>query len=404
MWFSEIRPFLIQRLTSKLAKASGVQRFVEEQLTLFLDAVQISIETGEPAWLDPILEEWVRQHTEADGLSIAQDVHTLLNDITLETATLIHESYPENDINFTQTLLPILLYAQQKVFQSILARVNDEHQKKAVNIQNMLDRLEKSKSNFISIAGHELKTPLTLLEGYTTMFDEALRRDERIQDYRQYIVGIKKGASRLKQIVQDMIDVSLIDSRMLLLNFQPCSINNLIRVVVQDIKQGIPDRNLELRFQPIEETQEPIYLDEIRISQAIKNVIENAVKFTPDGGVITISGRRLPGFIEITVTDSGIGIDPEDQLIIFEKFSQLGNASLHSTSKSKFKGGGAGLGLPIAKGIVEAHGGTVWVESEGYNEVTYPGSIFHLMIPEYRNPPIINKSANKPNIGIEENN
>lgn len=404
MWFSEIRPFLIQRLTAKLAKASGVQRFVEEQLSLFLDAVQISIETGEPAWLDPILEEWVRQHTEADGLQIAKDVHTLLNDITLETATLIHESYPENDINFTQTLLPILLYAQQKVFQSILARVNDEHQKKAINIQNMLDRLEKSKSNFISIAGHELKTPLTLLEGYTTMFDEALRRDERIQDYRQYIIGIKKGASRLKQIVQDMIDVSLIDSRMLLLNFQPCSINNLIKVVVQDIKQGIPDRNLELHFQPIEETQEPIYLDEIRISQAIKNVIENAVKFTPDGGVITISGRKLPGFIEITVTDSGIGIDPEDQLIIFEKFSQLGNASLHSTSKSKFKGGGAGLGLPIAKGIVEAHGGTVWVESDGYNEVTCPGSIFHLMIPEYRNPPIINKSATKPNIGIEENN
>jgi signal transduction histidine kinase len=89
----------------------------------------------------------------------------------------------------------------------------------------------------------------------------------------------------------------------------------------------------------------------------------------------------LSGFIEVTVADTGIGISAEDQATIFEKFGQLGRVDLHSSGKTKFKGGGPGLGLPIARGILEAHGGSIWVESEGYDEVRNPGSIFHILIP-----------------------
>lgn len=94
-----------------------------------------------------------------------------------------------------------------------------------------------------------------------------------------------------------------------------------------------------------------------------------------------MDGRLLPGFQEVTVEDTGIGISAKDQETIFEKFGQLGNASLHSSGKTKFKGGGPGLGLPIAKGIIEAHGGTIWVESEGHDEKGCPGSIFHVLLP-----------------------
>jgi signal transduction histidine kinase len=95
----------------------------------------------------------------------------------------------------------------------------------------------------------------------------------------------------------------------------------------------------------------------------------------------------LPGFIEVTISDSGIGIDPEDHTKIFEKFSSLGSVSLHSSGKTKFKGGGPGLGLPITKGIIEAHGGAIWVESEGYNEDMCPGSVFHILLPLRKSPP-----------------
>ena len=110
-------------------------------------------------------------------------------------------------------------------------------------------------------------------------------------------------------------------------------------------------------------------------------MVSNAIKFTPDKGQITIDGRSLPGFIEITIADTGIGISPENQSVIFEKFGQVGRINLHSSGKTKFKGGGPGLGLPITRGIIEAHGGTIWVESEGFDEEKSPGSTFHILLP-----------------------
>jgi signal transduction histidine kinase len=111
----------------------------------------------------------------------------------------------------------------------------------------------------------------------------------------------------------------------------------------------------------------------------------NAIKFTPDGGSITIGGRYIngnePPQVEIAIRDTGIGIDPALHKLIFEKFNQTGDFLLHSSGKTKFKGGGPGLGLAIARGIVEAHGGRIWVESPGYNEKSFPGSTFFVSLP-----------------------
>jgi len=141
------------------------------------------------------------------------------------------------------------------------------------------------------------------------------------------------------------------------------------------------ERKLTLERKDFEGNRQWIYIDSVRLSQAFRNLINNAIKYTPDGGTITIDGRTLPGFIEVTVTDTGIGISAENQAVIFEKFGQLGRVELHSSGKTKFKGGGPGLGLPIARGILEAHGGSLWTESPGHDEITCPGSTFHVLIP-----------------------
>jgi signal transduction histidine kinase len=112
----------------------------------------------------------------------------------------------------------------------------------------------------------------------------------------------------------------------------------------------------------------------------------NAIKYTPDGGCISVGGSithngRGPQWIEVVVADSGIGIDPDEQELIFEKFYQTGDVLLHSSGKTRFKGGGPGLGLAIARGIVEAHGGKIFVESPGHDERRYPGSRFHVRLP-----------------------
>jgi len=148
-----------------------------------------------------------------------------------------------------------------------------------------------------------------------------------------------------------------------------------------EVDSALKVRNLTIVRNEFDGNRVWIYVDPTRIQQALGNILNNAIKYTPDGGTITIDGRTLPGFIEVTVTDTGIGISPENQASIFDKFGQLGRVELHSSGKTKFKGGGPGLGLPIAKGILEAHGGSLWVQSPGYDEALCPGSTFHMLIP-----------------------
>jgi signal transduction histidine kinase len=189
------------------------------------------------------------------------------------------------------------------------------------------------------------------------------------------------GIDRLRSIVDDMIDVSMIDNKLLQLNFQPMQISQMIDALCIEVEGTLRNRNLTLEIKDFEGNKQWIYIDANRIMQALRNVINNAIKYTPDGGTIIMDGRILPGFIEVTVVDTGIGISAEDQAVIFEKFGQLGRVDLHSSGKTKFKGGGPGLGLPIARGILEAHGGSIWVESPGYDEVKHLGSTFHILIP-----------------------
>jgi signal transduction histidine kinase len=125
------------------------------------------------------------------------------------------------------------------------------------------------------------------------------------------------------------------------------------------------------------------------LQKLLQHLLTNAIKFTPNDGKINIEARQISpgssdmpnGGLEIIFSDTGVGVDPDSREIIFSKFYQPGEVLKHSTSKSRFKGSGAGLGLALSKGIVEAHGGRIWVESKGYDDENFPGSQFHIMLP-----------------------
>ena len=249
-----------------------------------------------------------------------------------------------------------------------------------------LERLDRTKSDFINVAAHELRTPLTTLRGYSQM----LLNDPQVQSnvlHHQMVEGIYEGAIRLHEIVNSMLDMARIDSSTLQLHTRPVNLRLLIEKACHTLESIFEEREqtlvVNLPELPLVEA------DSNELLKVFQNLITNAIKYTPDGGAVTITGRAVPANeerletagVEIVVSDTGIGIAPEFQELIFTKFYQTGEVAVHSSSKTKFKGGGPGLGLAIAKGIVEAHGGHLWGESPGYDEQACPGSHFHVLLP-----------------------
>ena len=253
-----------------------------------------------------------------------------------------------------------------------------------------LEKIDRTKSDFISIASHELRTPLTVMRGYTEMLLENPSFDKMTH---KMLTGIHDGTMRLHEIMDSLFDIAQIDARTLQFEFEPINAGKVIYDVSIGLSQAIKDRKqiLEINLPSLPGIQ----ADPNTLRKVFYHLISNAIKFTPNEGKITIRGRTLPlnnkampeGGLEIVVSDTGIGVDPNFKEVIFTKFyqpnEQLGK---HSTGKTKFKGSGAGLGLALSRGIVEAHGGKVWVESQGHDEVNLPGSHFHVILPLRKQP------------------
>lgn len=383
---ARVRPAWIERVGHDLARGMEVRAGFEEQLGRFFDLLEQSVTTGDPGWMDPILLDWAKSSTETDLEEGLYHVSFLINRMIALTIQVANESLTKQQaLDLLAAIIPVYTYGLGVVaryeMETRVAHISSEMEK----VQKQMERVDKSKSAFISVAAHELKTPLTLIEGYASMMED-LSRDGKSADAGSLLVGMNTGIDRLRSIVDDMIDVSMIDNHLLQLNFQPIQVGQIIEALYTDVKPIVESRKLAMEITEFEGSRQWIYVDSLRITQALRNVLNNAIKYTPDHGSIAISGRMLPGFIEVTVSDTGIGISPENQSLIFEKFGQLGSVGLHSSGKTKFKGGGPGLGLPIARGILEAHGGSIWVESEGYDEKKCPGSKFHVMIPARMEP------------------
>lgn len=252
-----------------------------------------------------------------------------------------------------------------------------------VNLRQQTEQFEQTKSNFVVVAAHELRTPLTILEGYAKML-AAETQEETV--LKVYVNGLNSGLERMKALIMDLIDVSLLDLRTMELEYNQFYLEKIILMVADSVSSHFAARNVDLIIKPLP-VQQRIYGDAERLAKAFTKVIMNGLKYTPNGGMVTVNsvmsegGKTAVDYIDVQITDTGIGINPEDLETIFRKFSSTSDVKLHSSGKTKFKGDGPGLGLPIAKGIIEAHGGRIWVESPGCDEVRCPGSTFHIELP-----------------------
>lgn len=246
-----------------------------------------------------------------------------------------------------------------------------------------LQRLDKMKTDFIILAGHELRTPLSAIYGYSqillAMPDIPGSPDEEGSP-RHLLHQVVQATRRLNQVVDDILNVFLIEANKLELSLGPVSLYPLVQNVVRNIRNMDPERQLTFEFEGLE-TLPIIMGDGQRLFQALWHVVSNAVKYTPDGGTIRIAGRVVDHTVHLSIRDTGIGIDPADRERIFDRFYVVEDTLLHHSSKTAFKGGGLGLGLSLARGIIEAHKGRIWIESAGRDEVRLPGATVHILLP-----------------------
>ncbi|MDY7040108.1 MAG: response regulator [Chloroflexota bacterium] len=289
--------------------------------------------------------------------------------------------------------------AQERVFlRQYSQQLVDRLEKKIAELTHAnaeLQRMDELKSRFISIAAHELRTPITVMQGYLSILLDPSTGFQLEDGLADMLKGMEKGVDRLHRIVNDMLDVTKTEGGTLDLHLGPLAIKDVISRAVQQQRPFAQQRKQQLIAEDFN-GYPPVYGDPERLLQVFGNLINNGIKYTPDGGTIRLYGREIRAgdglsttkrvaaqgdMLQVTVEDTGIGIDPDDQERIFLRFYEVKDPKLHSTSKSRYLGGGIGLGLAIARGIMEAHGGWVWVESEGCDHNRCPGSKFHVLIP-----------------------
>ncbi|MBN1955923.1 MAG: HAMP domain-containing protein [Anaerolineae bacterium] len=224
--------------------------------------------------------------------------------------------------------------------------------------------LDELKSEFVSTVSHDLRAPLTFMRGYATMLPMVGEVNEKQQEYLDKIlVGVEK----MGNLIEDLLNLGRIEAGVGL-EEQPCHVGAIVVEAVDGLRARAVAKGLILRL----ESSEPapvIVGDGTLLRQAVANLVDNAIKYTPPGGTVTVGMRVIQGEIHIAISDTGYGIAPEDQVRLFEKFYRVRRREYEDIQ-------GSGLGLAIVKSIVERHGGRVWVDST-VNE----GSVFTLAVP-----------------------
>ena len=250
--------------------------------------------------------------------------------------------FTERDVPFVQTLADLIALA--------IDRARLEAKADAVRAAQQADRL---RAEVMATLSHELRTPLAAIKGYATalLLEEVKWPDEKRREFLQLI---DEECDNLQTMIGDILDSALIDAGQLVIEPQPVRLPLLAREVAEEMQHRTESHRLVVDFPP----DFPIVdADPRRIKQVVHNILDNAVKYSPNGGLVVTRGEVRPMDVVISISDQGVGIAPEDLIPLFEKYFRV-------KSPTGYHVPGTGLGLPVARALVEAHGGRIWAESK----------------------------------------
>lgn len=278
----------------------------------------------------------------------------------------------------TQTMLA----AQQQYTQDVVQ--NLEQRVRLLERNNeTLRRLDGMKQSFIQITAHELRTPLTVIAGYTRMLDmhaplKTLRQSDAVVD--ELLHALDDAVGRFQSVIDDVVVMSRIITDRVALSLAPTNLADLVQAAVEDLRPALKERSLRLDVTP---SQWPhrLMADPRLLRLVLDNLLSNAIKYTPDGGSIRLEAEADAQRVRFRVMDTGVGVAPEDLPRVFEPFVTVGAVDRHSSSKTAYLGGGLGLGLAVAQGILEAHGGSIRLHSDGHDPAACPGTTAIINLP-----------------------
>jgi PAS domain S-box-containing protein len=233
--------------------------------------------------------------------------------------------------------------------------------------------VDRLKSEFVATVSHELRTPMTPIKGYVEFLLMG-GAGELNEQQLEFVNVIKTNIDRLSILVNDLLDVSRIESGRVALNLQPIDMAEVVEEVIGVINQRFESEQRPVTFDvSIPDGLPSVYGDAERVRQIVTNLVDNAYKYSPEDSVVSITLLENEGEVQLDVIDQGIGIFPDEQEKIFERFYRGENHLVMATA-------GTGLGLPIVKELVEMHNGRIWVRSTG---VPGEGSTFSCTLPQY---------------------
>jgi len=260
------------------------------------------------------------------------------------------------------------LYEEMKDFSRTLQKEVKRQTKDLRDANIRLQQLDKAKSEFISLASHQLRTPLTAIKGYISMLLEGSWGNIP-EKQRDNLEKVYLSNERLINLVEDLLTVSRIESGRLEFELKLISLENLTEDVVSELSQLATKKGVYLKYVKPDEPLPKVRVDSLKIRQVIQNLIDNAIHYTREGGAV-IRLKQKKDKIIFSIKDTGVGVSKEEKVVLFEKFSRgKGVSKMHTE--------GTGLGLYLAARLVKAHKGRIWVESEGKGK----GSTFFFELP-----------------------
>jgi two-component system phosphate regulon sensor histidine kinase PhoR len=353
---------MADEINAKVKNISSEKAKLEAILSSMFEGIMLTNERGEILLLNPSIRKLFFIESSPEG---RKPLEVIRNNAIQE---IVDRVLHENREVITQEV-SISMPEQKTIMINGVPIIKDNVIEGAVFVFHditELKRLEEIRKDFVANVSHELRTPISSIKGYAeTLLDGKVDNENTVKEFLSIIY---QDSNRLANLIDDLLDLSKIESGKMKLEFEPLEILPIINRCVNVLGKSAKDKSLSVKLD-IPANLLKVLGDHKRLSQVFLNLLDNAIKYTPEGGSITVSAASKENIVQVDISDTGIGIAEKDLPRIFERFYRVDKARSREL-------GGTGLGLSIVKHIIQAHNGQVWVQS-----TLGQGSTFSFTIP-----------------------